>query len=1002
MDTPPGMLQRSGDPGAGAIPAQDPGMSPGVPIRHPVVDHAGPGSAGPGVHHSARSHFGNPAPMSRSPRSILPVQILLLALSGPGGTAGAQEGPAQPLPVDPAVHVGTLENGLRYYVRSHGEPQDRAELRLVVDAGSILEDEDQRGLAHFLEHMAFNGTENFQRHELVDYLESIGMRFGPDLNAYTSFDETVYMLQLPTDDPETLDTGLRILEEWAHRIALEPEEVDRERGVILEEWRLGRGAQARISDQQIPVLFSGSRYAERLPIGDTAVIRTAPPEALRRFYEDWYRPDLMAVVAVGDFEADAVVARIQDLFGAIPTADDPRPRIQPDVPGHRETLFSIASDPELQLTQVAVAFKQPVDEEGTLEAYRRSLVEILYNNMLNVRLEELTRSAEPPFLGAASVQGRLIRGAELYQLAGVTQPGEAGAGLEALLVEARRVDRFGFTPSELQREKEALLRGLQRALDERATRRSGDLADEYVRNFLTGEPIPGIEVEYDLVQGLLPGIGLEEVNALAGEWISEEDRIVLLAAPEGAGPPPSEADLLEVMERAASAEVVAYAGDEPTKELMPSLPEPGRIQETAEIEALQTTRWELANGATVLLRPTDYQDDQILFQADAEGGISLADEDLLVPARTATTVVGQGGIGDLSLTELQRTMAGKVANVSPSISELSQGLSGVASPRDVESLFQLIHLHFTAPRADSTAFAAFRAQLRALLANREASPQAHFQDTLAVTMSQGHPRARPVGPYYVEEMDLDASLDFYRDRFDGADGFTFVFVGDFELETMRPLVERYLASLPAGAEEDWRDDGVRPPEGIIRKTVRKGVEPQSSTQILFTGEAEYTARNRDLLNALAATLEIRLREILREDLGGTYNVSVSGQASPEPYPEYTVAIGFGSAPERAEELVDAVTREIARLQEEGPFVEDLVKVKEAHRRSRELGQRQNEFWAGQLVAWARYGTDPGRITSPSLLEDISSEDVQEAARTFLRMDNVVVVTLLPETGTTPD
>lgn len=940
--------------------------------------------------------------MSRSHRAFPVLQLLLLALLAPAGAAQAQMQPEQPLPVDPQVQMGTLENGLRYYVRAHGEPRDRAELRLVVNAGSILEDEDQRGLAHFLEHMAFNGTENFRRHELVDYLESIGMRFGPDLNAYTSFDETVYMLQLPTDDPGTLDTGLRILEEWAHRITLEPEEVDRERGVILEEWRLGRGAQARILDRQIPVLFSGSRYAERLPIGDTAVIRTAPTEALRRFYEDWYRPDLMSVVAVGDFDADAVEARIRELFGAIPAATDPRPRLQPEVPGHPETLFSIASDPELQLTQVAVGFKQPVEDEGTLAAYRRSLVEMLYNNMLNVRLEELTRSADPPFLGAASVQGRLIRGSELYQLAGVTQPGEAAAGLEALLLEARRVDRFGFTATELQREKEALLRALQRALDERETRRSGDLADEYVRNFLTGEPIPGIEVEYELVQALLPTIGLDEVNRLASEWISDENRFVLLAAPESAGRPPTEADLMEVIRRAASAEVAAYAGDEASKELMTALPEPGRIVEEDHIEALETTRWRLANGATVLLRPSDYQDDQILFQADAEGGISLAGDDNLVPARTATTVVGQGGIGDLSLTELQRTMAGRVANVSPTISELSQGMSGTASPRDVETLFQLIHLYFTAPRPDSVAFAAFRGQLSALLANREANPQAHFQDTLAVTMSQGHPRARPIGLHYVEEMDLEASLDFYRERFDGAAGFTFVFAGDFDTEAMRPLVERYLASLPAGELEEWRDDGVRPPGGIIRKTVRKGVEPQSTTQILFTGEAAYTPRNRDRLNALAATLEIRLREILREDLGGTYNVSVSGQASAEPYPEYTVAIGFGSAPERVSELVDAVSREIVRMQEEGPFVEDLVKVKEAHRRSRELGQRQNAYWVGQLVAWSRYDLDPGRITSASLLEEISPEDVQEAARTFLRMDNVVVVTLLPETAATPD
>jgi zinc protease len=929
--------------------------------------------------------------------------VFLVQFSGPPTHAAGQDPLGRPLPVDPGVTIGTLENGLRYYIRAHREPRNRAELRLVVNAGSILEDEDQRGLAHFLEHMAFNGTENFQRQELVDYLESIGMRFGPDLNAYTSFDETVYMLQLPTDTPGTLETGLRILEEWAHRITLDDEEVEKERGVILEEWRLGRGAQARISDQQIPVVFSGSLYAERLPIGDTLVIRTAPTEALERFYRDWYRPDLMAVVAVGDFDADAVEAQIRELFGAIPTSVNPRPRVSPDVPGHEETLFSIATDPELQLTQVTVGFKQPLTEDGSLEAYRRALVEALYNNMLNFRLQELTRTENPPFLGAASAQGRLIRASELYQLVAVTQPGQAGAGLEALLVEARRVDRFGFTPGELEREKEALLRGLQQALDEKDTRRSGALADEYVRNFLTDEPIPGIEVEYELVQALLPTIGVAEVNRLASEWISDTNRIVLLAAPEQGGPTPTEADLLDVMARAASAEVTAYAEGDEVLELMPTRPTPGVIVTEERIEALGVTEWRLGNGARVLLKPTDFKNDEILFQAWAAGGISLAADHELVPARTAATVVGQGGIGELSLTGLQRTLAGKVASVSPSIAELSQGMSGVTSPRDVEALFQLVHLYFTSPRRDEAAFGAFRAQLGALLANREANPQAHFQDTIAVTMSGGHPRARPIGAYYVDDMDLDASLDFYRARFDGADGFTFVFVGAFDEAVLRPLVEEFLASLPRGAgPEAWRDDGVRPPTGVIRKTVRKGVEPQASTQILFTGGVDYTARNRDLLNALAASLEIRLMEVLREDLGGTYNVSVSGQASPEPYPEYTVGIGFGSAPHRAGELVDAVTREIVRMQADGPTQEDLVKVKEAHRRSRELGQRQNEYWAGQLVAWARYNLDPARITAPSLLEGITAEDVREAARTFLRMDNVVVVSLLPESGADPE
>jgi zinc protease len=920
--------------------------------------------------------------------------LLLVLAPAP---ARAQASLESPLPVDPAVTVGTLENGLRYYVRAHGEPRARAELRLVVNAGSVLEDEDQRGLAHFLEHMAFNGTENFERQELVNYLESIGMRFGPDLNAYTSFDETVYMLQLPTDDPELLATGLQILEEWAHRIVLDAEEVERERGVILEEWRLGRGAQSRVLERQIPVIFSGSPYAERLPIGDTAVIRGAPASALQRFYEDWYRPDLMAVVAVGDFDAAEVEAQIRERFSAIPPHPTPRPRPQVGVPGHDETLFAIVTDPELQITQISVAYKQPSRPEATLGAYRRSLVEALYNAMLNFRLQELTRAEDPPFLGAASVQGRIIREGELYQLAAAVQPGGVGRGLETLLQEAERVRRFGFTASELTREKDALVRQYQQALDERETRRSATLADEYVSNFLTREPIPGIETEFQLVQALLPTIGLQEVDALAEAWITDRNRVILASVPDRAGPPPTEGELLQVFERARAAEITAYAEAEAVESLMDPPPAPGRIVAEEVVEELDTRIWTLENGARVLVKATDFQDDEILFQAWGPGGISLAPYDLLIPARTATAVLGQGGLGDLSLTDLQRALSGKAASVSPSIGELSQGMSGAASPRDVETLFQLIHLHFTAPRADPAAFQALRGQFSAILANRDASPQAHFQDTVSVTMAQGHPRARPISPEDPGLMDLQASLDFYRRRFADAANFTFVFVGTLDPESLRPLVEQYIGSLPSeGRRESWQDDGVRPPEGIIRKVVRKGMEPQSATQILFTGEAEYTARNRDLLGALAEALQIRLRETLREELGGTYSVSVSGRVVAEPRDEYTVAIAFGSAPERAEELVAAVTTEIAAMQQAGPTEEDLVKVKEAHRRARELGQRQNAYWVGQLLNWDRYDLDPERITAPSLYEGLTTHDIQEAAKQFLRMDNVVVVTLLPE------
>jgi zinc protease len=905
------------------------------------------------------------------------------------------------LPVDSAVTLGTLSNGLRYYIRENPEPQARAELRLVVKAGSVLEDDDQQGLAHFVEHMAFNGTEHFEKQELVDYLEGIGMRFGPELNAYTSFDETVYMLTVPTDSAELVATAFQILEDWAHGQVFDHEEIDKERGVILEEWRQGRGAGARIRDQQFPVLFQGSRYAERLPIGKPEIVESFDYATLERFYHDWYRPDLMAVIAVGDFEKATIEELIRQHFAGVPMPDSPRQRPTYPVPEHEETLLSIATDPEATYNSVAVYWKLPAREEGTLGAYRQSIVEALYNRMLNFRLFELAQQADPPFIGAGSSEGRLIGPEEAYVLAaGVRENGHERA-LETLLTEAQRVERYGFTETELEREKRESLRFLQQAYDERAKTESSRYAAEYARAFLYDEPIPGIAYEYEMHQRLLPGIELAEVNRLAREWITDRNRVILVDGPEKEGVElPSEADLLAAFAAVDSAGIEAYVDAATEAPLVPNIPAPAEITRIEEIEDLGIQRWTLANGVRVILKPTDFKDDEILFSAWSPGGSSLAADSEYVAATTASTVIGFSGVGEFSLIDLQKKLSGKAVRVSPSIGSLFEAIGGNASPSDVETMFQLIYLYFTAPRRDSAAYESIKSRMQAFLANRNADPGSAFYDTLSVTLAQHHFRSRPPTTELYDEMDLDVSYEFYRDRFADAGDFVFVFVGNFEPDSLKPLVQTYLGGLPStGRHETWRDEGIRYPTGIIEKTVYKGIEPKSQTRIVFTGPFEWTRENRYAIRALGDVLRIRLREVLREDMGGTYGVSVGGSGSRDPVPDYRFNIGFGTAPERLEELVDAVFLQIDSLQTVGPSQEDIDKVKEQQRREYETELRENNFWLGQLVAAEHYGLDPRNIiTYGEMIDGLTAEMVKEAARRYLHTDNYVRVSLYPEDG----
>ncbi len=773
--------------------------------------------------------------------------FIVVALVGATERAGGQTVDlGQALPVDSSVTIGTLPNGLRYYIRKNAKPEKRAELRLVVNAGSILEDPDQLGLAHFIEHMAFNGTTHFKKNELVSYLQSIGVRFGADLNANTNFDETTYILPIPTDTARIVDNAFQILEDWAHGQLFDSTEVANEKGVVVEEWRGGQGASERMFKQWLPIVFKGSLYATRVPIGTKESIESATPVRLRRFYNDWYRPDLMAVIAVGDFDKTRIEALIKQHFSGLARVPAERPRSLATVPDNVAPIVAITTDKEATNTSVDLIFKLPQEKTKTVGDYRRSLMEQLYLSMINSRFDETTSKPNAPFLGAGASKGEFFaRNREAFFLSADVADGEVEKGLQALLVEARRVDQFGFLQSELDRVRTDMLRGYERAYAERDKTPSGSFVDEYVSNFLQDEPVPGLPYEYDLTKKLLPTITLAEVNKLASKWITDSNRVILVQAPDKPGiRNPTNASLLAVFAQAAKVPVTAYTETLATGALLDPLPVAGRVVSESKNAAVNLTEWMLSNGARVLIKPTDFKDDEVLFTAYSLGGTSVASDADFMSASQATAVVGMSGIGKFNRIDLGKKLTGKAASVTPGMSDTQEAMSGGGSPKDLETLLQLAHLYHTRTRGWTTA-ALLEASSSSrngprIHANRGADPGEVFDDSVSAIMSQQHFRARPLSAATFAEINPEKALAFYKDRFSDASDFTFLFVGNVQLETLRPLVERYLASLPAtGRKETFKDTGMRPPTGVVERVVHKGTEPKAQTEFYFTGPFDY-------------------------------------------------------------------------------------------------------------------------------------------------------------------
>ncbi len=934
-------------------------------------------------------------------RPCLLLPFLFLILISHLALAQKVYAPDEVLTPDPQITIGQFDNGLRYYIRHNEKPEDRLELRLVVKAGSVLEDDDQQGLAHFVEHMAFNGTKNFPKLGVVNFLERIGMRFGPHINAYTSFDETVYMIRVPTDSVHLVEKAFQILEDWAHNLSFEPEEIDKERGVVGEEWRLGLGAGERIQNKHNPTIFYKSKYAERLPIGKKEVIDTAPYEVLTRYYRDWYRPDLMAVVAVGSYDTDKIKALIEKHFAGLTNPADERTREEYTLPDHNETLVSVATDKEMPVVQVQMLFKRRKDEDRTVSDYRRYILNSLYDGMLNARVNERLQKPNPPFVAGGAGNFNFVGDVQAYALYALAKEDGILGGTQAILEEAYRVAQHGFTATELERQKANALRSIERAYNERDKTESEQHAAEYIRNFLEGELIPGMTAEYELYKQLLPTVTLEEVNALTAVRMTDKNRVVVVSAPEKEGMAiPSAEDFRATIAAVAASKTEPYVDAASQKPLLPAMPTAGSITSMKKLGGLDAEEWTLSNGARIVVRPTDFKNDEVLFGAWSPGGHSLVSDADFVSAANASQVIGLSGVGEFDAVTLQKMLAGKVVSVSPSMGELSEGVRGSASPKDLETLFQLTYLYFTAPRLDEPAIGAFMQRYKAYLANFKLSPEAAFQDTVQVTLTDYHFRGRPVTPEILDEIDPKRAFSLYKERYADADDFVFFIVGAFDPAQVRPLVETYLASLPTDPRTDaWKDVGMHYPEGKSGKTVQRGIEPKAQVHLSTSGPFTWSADERFTFNAAIEVLKIKLREVLREDKGGVYGVTVSGNPSKYPRNEYTITIRFGCDPERVEELIGAVNLQMDSLAL-GPADADYVgKVKELLRRDRETSLKQNGWWLSMFRVSYANGENPAEMLEyDTRIDGLTAADIQEAAKAYFTRKNYVRLVLLPEEG----
>ncbi len=945
----------------------------------------------------------------------VPLALLALTLSGGSAFAQVKKKPVPSpknkpgiqaiaaksdiLPVDKDVIIGKLPNGLTYYIRANVEPKSRAELYLVNKAGSVLENDDQQGLAHFTEHMAFNGTRDFPKNQMVDYLQKAGVKFGADLNAYTSFNETVYQLPLPTDTVSVFEKGFNILANWAGYVSFDPAEIDKERGVVLEEERLrGKNAQERLQQQTLPVLLNNSRYALRLPIGKEDILKNFKPETIKAFYQDWYRPDLQAVIAVGDFDPERVEALIKQNFSQLKNPAAEKPRTKYSVPATPGTAVKIVTDPEYPYTVAQIIVKHPGTVTKTTGDYMQQVRVQLFNQMLNSRINELLQKPNPPFLYGRTSYGNFIGDQDAYTSLVVAKPGELEKAVKAVVAESERARKFGFTLTELERAKQDALVGIGNAYRERDKTPSANFVREYQANFLTDEAIPGISYEYNFYIGNIYKVSLADMNAMAGKFISDQNRVVVVQAPDKEKANlPDEKTLLNWIATGGQ-NITAYIDNVSSDPLLAKVPEGTKVAKEETDEALGTTTLTLGNGLKVILKPTEYRNDQILINGYAFGGTSLASDDEFTSANLASSIISGSGIAQFNQGMLDKKLAGKNLSISPYISEFAQGISGNTSPADFETALQLIYLYFTQPRKDKDIWDANIDQTRSVLSTRGLDPGSVYQDTVSAVLSNYNFRGMVTTLPRLNAATLDKAYDFYKKRFADASGFTFTLVGNFNVETIKPYLEHYLGGLPStNSKETYKNMNIEPPAGLITKTVNKGVGEKSTVQLVFSGDYDYNEANNIQVDALEEVLNIKLIERLREQESGVYAPGVRAGYHKIPGGRYTFTISFGCAPENVDKLINATMEEIAKIKQNGALPADIQKFVAEEARSTQQQLKQNVFWAGYLASTSQNGENPDQILGHvSSLEQITPQSTKDAANKYLSGKNLIKLILMPE------
>ena len=915
----------------------------------------------------------------------------------------AQINPDEKLPLDPKVKAGKLENGLTYYIRENKKPEQHVELRLVLNAGSINEDDDQSGLAHMCEHMAFNGTTHFKKNEIVSFLQDIGVGFGNDLNAQTSFDETTYILPIPTDKPDNLEKGFQVLEDWAHNVTYLTDDIEGERAIILEESRRGKGAFDRMFQKYFPKVFEGSKYAVRLPIGKDSLIKNFPPDAIRRFYHDWYRPDLMAVIVVGDITTVAAEEMIKKHFAALQNPSNERPRENAVVYPYKESNAMVLTDKEATSNSVTLIYPaEKTEASSTVKNYRDNEVEQLFSTMLNLRLQELTQKANPPFVGAGGGFDGLVRGYKSFIVnvsAGTNDPLKA---LSAAAQEVEKVKKYGFTVSELDRVKKVVLASYERSYNDRNKTESENYVEEYINHFLEQEPSPGIEKEFEYVKAILPGITIGDVNALSAKLKGQQNYFVIMTGPEvKAGEKLTTAEELKATIAAAEkADLKPYEEKAVAASLLKTMPMPGKVISVTVNKASGTTELKLSNGVSVTLKPTDFKNDQVLMGANRAGGknnYSLKDK---YNAEYAVQVVNSMGVGDFSPTDLKKALAGKTASVLPQFGYTYEGMRGNSSIKDMETMFQLLYLYMTSPRIDTTLSTSFIQRNKSQYAMLGANPQAAFVDTLYKTFYNKNVLAPVFVPNsaYFDKINVKRAVEIYKERFGNASGMNFVFVGSFNTDQIIPLIAKYVASLPATPEKfAFVDNKVRPVAGNKKLVINKGKEQKSLIVQIFTGEVPYSDDLDLKAQALTDVLNIRVIEELREKIQGIYSGGISGGLQKVPYPHFQFITQLPCGPEKADTLLKAMRIEINKIIKEGPSEENLKKVKQQWLEDHKKAKEENEQWLDVLLDNKFPGSNINYFLKyEDYVNKLTVKDVQKAAALMLGEKNTFTGLLMPE------